>query len=654
MGSTVLEIEGTKVPLSDDRNGIEIVKQIANVLDFGTRESGYSNTFPIDMTKEMREVTEDVHEPTSKSKKAYKRLSAILRKAGVDMVDGGVVKIMSTQGSKAKINIASGNREFFDILAERLVSDVDLSDYTFTWNWTDYVASHGNIWSDGYAFPIIDYGEGFSGNKVNPAYQLPALFDKILLKAIVEGAGYTISGTLYDDKKFQKRATVYSPVINESTVEQLELFSVRSDLLQTAYIRQGSSTVEQRVALLADNELNDNLNIWTPDYNSSHPFAGPGNYSVFRAPFSGDYTFRASLNYNCEDSGTSAANVEYKIYRNGGWLAWANMLTSMPTGVAKSHEGTKVISLNAGDVVYFDFETTSNAATVIDTEVFQFWLQIDSVSLQTLTYGTSTWDWGHILPVWTQRDWIRGILQQFGSIIQVNETKKTVVVNKFEFETRDSADWTGKLTFNPAPVMSRQVSGYAQENLMKYTEDENVKANLGDGALSINNEHLDLEKELFTLPWAATNMIDNSGLASGTLKIPLIEASAMSHLDVEFVPRAFYIENDNVAGGIDFDDGTASGTVSSNIPFAWFIDTARSESLGFGEDLGNTFYKYVRAVLNDFLLVEGQLNIHEADLVNFDHMKSVYLGEFGAHFFVQKLRQRTTTLPRVELVRINT
>lgn len=185
----------------------------------------------------------------------------------------------------------------------------------------------------------------------------------------------------------------------------------------------------------------------------------------------------------------------------------------------------------------------------------------------------------------------------------------------------ETLDWSHKLIGSgdgDAQMTSYTLADYAQRNIMRYKEDDTVKID-ANGVLFVENDNLDKEKDMVTLPFSAS------------------DGSAIPHLSYEDGK----VKETKVQPRIMELDGKFSiDSIMYNLKFG---------SLSFSQ-LISANYKYWQRIIRNPIVIEEQMNLSEIDIKELDYRKPIYLQKYGARFAVQKVQWREGDASVVTLV----
>lgn len=196
-----------------------------------------------------------------------------------------------------------------------------------------------------------------------------------------------------------------------------------------------------------------------------------------------------------------------------------------------------------------------------------------------------------------------------------------VTLDQLNDAKSEAVDWSGRLIFgndeDPDKV-GFELGEYAQRNLFKYKEDEDVATN-GDGVLTIANEALEAENEVVELPFSAS---DGSEIKMYELNDEGTEAETIS-----VSPRIMRLTEDA--------DGNAKLTF---------------EGLKWPSLLAD-YYGTMERLLNQIVVITEKVRVNEADLLTLDYMRPVYLRQYGRYYGLVSLQVNGSTAT-AELVQL--
>jgi hypothetical protein len=186
-----LYIENTPCDLINE--DIPITRQVHDLTNLETRQGNFSRQFSLPLTPLNKQLLGFPNEVNSLSNIPYTRLNAMLMYNGVQ--DVGFLSIESASSQFAECVFYSGNTDLFDILGNKTLNDLDLSDFDTKWD----ISGTGTTFFDvkdatsGVIWPIVDTGAGdvyralpVDTREINAKVLRPAIFTKSLLQKICD------------------------------------------------------------------------------------------------------------------------------------------------------------------------------------------------------------------------------------------------------------------------------------------------------------------------------------------------------------------------------------------------------------------------------------------------------------------------------------
>jgi hypothetical protein len=260
-----------------------------------------------------------------------------------------------------------------------------------------------------------------------------------------------------------------------------------------------------------------------------------------------------------------------------------------------------------------------------------------------------------------QDDLFKIYAQMFCALVTSDEITKTVTINSFD-EIADNIpsaiDWSDKIDYSKIKELQFSFDKYTQRNNLLYKEDNSVIKPTGtDGVLNIDDETLNGISDLFTVPFAATEMVTRlQGVLLPQIKIFTTNgASPPATLPTQKAENRILLL-ERVSGDVRYRDGGGTPTtVTTNLPVAWFIRLDKDYNLGFGNSLIENFYNTLESVLTRTKIVTENIRLNSVDILNLDFMKPIFLQQHNAYFYISKIKNYSfgkTESTEVELVKI--
>lgn len=621
-----LILNGVNIDLTGNED-VALSFAASKLQDIKSRNGDFSTTFKVPLTNDVKQAIDYSNNFTSNSSFPYRVAEAEIRESGVTVMRGfaRIEKI----ASELEVNVFSGNSNWFDLIREKELQDLNLSDLNITFNEANVEANRLNDYTKGFCFPNAWYGKFASDSKPFWLYDFfPAVYCHRILKQIFEDIGWVVSGNLLNDSIFRKAATIFS---NEK--------------------------------LGADNVIViDNANLDVPFSLSSGSFK---YYLGINSAFSDPFT---SLTFDTI-SGTLSGAATIEIW-DDNYYEFAGDISFVNSGVADGYLVLRAI--DGGESIDLVNGMTSTSmdwgfeSQLIKKGIYVLeWNFTSSGIISSFTgsmYLTCASNYSfkqnipksHLLVMnralpesMKQLDFLLTIVNQFNILITTDKANKTVTFNTFSsiIENKtNSVDWSKKVDLNTQPELVFLSDHYSRKNWFKYQNDDKdlLIDNLGVGNsfFLIDDKNLPESNDIFESVFSAS-VTDRSRF------LPIFCAPIRLE-SINFRIGCISITNDNLIKQF----GQATPTQSAEVFFS---------ELSF-EKLIPKYYSGLVVAFNRFKMIRLYLNLTAADINQIDYMKPIYLhftsdwiGQVNGYFYLNLVDQYKpgageTTL--VELVRI--
>jgi hypothetical protein len=195
---------------------------IADIQDISKRNSSYSKTIKLPETSNNRIIFGDLGDLD-----VYSSFNPNLRTKCTVLVDTipvfvGYLQVKSimidkdTRKKEYEIVIFADNENFFTLLGDSFISDLDFSELNHKYTADNIINSWTQSWNHGYFYPLIDYGNNWDytqiQGQISPIGDLnyvridqmfPATNVKYIFKKILQNVGYTYESDFLDTDTFE-------------------------------------------------------------------------------------------------------------------------------------------------------------------------------------------------------------------------------------------------------------------------------------------------------------------------------------------------------------------------------------------------------------------------------------------------------------------
>ncbi len=657
-----------------------------NFGDISTRNGGFSNDFTLPLTANNDQALGFPSDINTTSRNPYKKVEAQLIDAGA-VISIGYLRYKIVQNKTIQCAFFTDNTEWFNLIKDKNLVDLDLSDYDHEWKAFDITASFGN--TSGYIYPVIDYGyyknqdidSGSGDTEVFEYTMFPAMFVSSLIEQIFKDIGWNVSGELLSDERFQRMIQPFSA--EEFSKDQELIDGGINDFIE-------SGTPDLTVDLQSEDILFGGVSPVNVDHNDNY---------ILRLNIAWDYT-------RSNPTGTLDVGLSIAVPNPlGGFLVINKEVSNVQDISSFNYVWDISTQIEAAiDQNYIRLITTDNLAPSININFGGGelgTLEVTSGNFELVPYvnylAGDTIKMANTMPDISQADFLKYIFFSFGVVPQPNNYSKTISLDFFrtiEDNIPNAVDWSNKLDVskNISTDFTQLLNSYSRVSLVKYEEDDNdadlssyraeTKKGFGQGQLDIDNEHLDPEKDIYTAPY--TPMI-NINSFSNSVNIPQIKWFEYNDDDMIFEkevspsPKIALISDEIEWSKLNFNLATNYQVNSSiggvnyalpTVPFCWFVKTQyipevdaynlslAYDQVSFPNAIGTTLIdEYIsdyEVVLNNMKYVKARFRLNEVDINNLDFLVPVYIDRFKAYFYINKIKnyQGSTKTTEVELIKI--
>ena len=207
-----IDLNGIKYALDTYKEEpISLTYNIADVNDISSRNTSYSKTIKLPETRNNRMIFGDIADlgvspayfnPNKKTKAWILVDTAVVFEGYLQLRKVFIDK--ETEQGDYEVVIYADNDNFYKQLGDTFISDLDFSELNHDWTKTNILQSWTASWSNGYYYPLIDYGQDWDLGEITgwtsswncqvqvkdifPSTNVKYIFDKIFSTA---GYNYT-------------------------------------------------------------------------------------------------------------------------------------------------------------------------------------------------------------------------------------------------------------------------------------------------------------------------------------------------------------------------------------------------------------------------------------------------------------------------------
>jgi len=425
----------------------------------------------------------------------------------------GVLKVTSDKGDYFEGILKEEAGDIFDLVKDKDLKDLDFSDINHYLDTANYLAGVSS--TDGYVYPIADYGAGFT-DVLQVATQSPHLFKHYLWSKIWAEAGAYYSGLFFDNENYK------SEVISVARGQ----IGVGKPLIQKGIdIQRGAFTVPADAPYIYDT----NMKIGSLDHTDERILVNElGEITIFKGckvRISGVFSSMATENGNIVFSSLTSV---YSVKRNGIDVYTDTVVDN--SAIAPSTSLTMpslYLNLSAGDVLSFnsiteEAITSGTGSILIRNDYEDFYIEILEPYM----------DFSDLIGDMSQTAFLKDVISSNGLMFKTayplgapynlapNDLVYEFVTMEDLLNDRASAeDWTDRKSYTKVSKLS--VGNYGLNNRLEYNYEEDVTPFLDYNHISTNlnqSENNDLNTSVFEV-----SLVANSFLGVETLNPVMFE-----------------------------------------------------------------------------------------------------------------------------------
>jgi hypothetical protein len=701
IGGEVLEMpEGTTIPLT---------LQAQNIGDLNEKLGSFSRSFVVPGTAKNRAILENAFTFQNTGRLPYRKLDAALRVNGLDTFLGTVIIENDGLGwHEIRLSFYTGNSPFFQTITNRPLRSICFKEAQHFW--TSKVAADSRALTEKYEYPIIawrDLPADISPTNVDCKRLLPCLPTTYVLEAIAADSGYQITGDLLQQDFFQRILWPYSAekkFLRDTNFTHRNNWRTRNpNVVNFNMFTGGGAPAPAATIPLATFDAND-VPINELDNCCKYPgvYSKPGSVEQYYVGTPDRIRWKFTLKFffyievpldpgsellitrsDSNNFGLDAQSTATMLGPGGGAVydggyqpastAWSVGGPSNPLpyngqdGYQYEMTGEFLVNPHApigfkiyvnGDLflenISLEMEFLEDRGT---TEVDRT-VVVDKAPYIDIDYTRGLVSPSTCLPNITVAAFLKMVSQMTASIILVNEADKEVeffTVNQLQANIGLARDWSDKLVNIRLSNWSSRSTGFGQLTTFRYTNEEVLGAAFGGYDLPIDDQTLEPVKALVALPVSAPRSIERNGV------------------DIAYIPRL------DVTTGLPVVSNDTKQTVVIRVPYdgtitmpyayttnvgsffeadpdlvnvGKFVD-ATFGGLSWADDLFQRYYLPIQKWVEAYKEVTCFIELTAVDVFNLDFRKPVYLKQFDAYFYIQKIYDWVPGKPtKVDLLKI--
>lgn len=347
------------------------------------------------------------------------------------------------------------------------------------------------------------------------------------------------------------------------------------------------------------------------------------------------YTYGHYIRMAVEDSDYYVGGDGYKASVTDRLLIKEQDCTAGRYGTRIYGEG--VVSVKSGDRIRLFIEHGNRFETDKEHEN----LRIENITVEGEVETDGEMPYGGWFPIAKNlpdialTDYVKFLTLITGTFVKQGEGAGEIrLVPYKEVSTDKAVDWTGKLIpatgRNTPRSVKYTMDGWAQNNRYRWKDDDTVIFN-HDGNITIDNETLEWERDVWELPFAA----------SDADRVPIREP-----LTVKYTSDNGYVRQEISGYGYEQCEPRVMNVTAK----------AGKAALVFDIDLDRIFkerHKPLTDIIQDPHVITERFRLSDLDIMEFDETRPVYLQQYGQYFIVESLSVGADGVTEATMIQIN-
>ena len=590
-----LEIDGKEADLQN--NVIAITRQAIDISNLSLRNIDITNRLNLPKTNKNQEIFKSADRVETDGT----GLDRVYKSKIIDQffIFNGI-GFLNEASSVYQYQLSESSKTVFANLNNK-INALNWDIYDFTFNESSYTSLNPIHFNNVWVWPNIAMHEDKTedktafDNSVNGLkYSRPSfLFRKILFDAI-EAQGWTIE-------------------LDTNIIDRICISSNAKNFFVTSYQKTLNETIDLNGS--TENLTGLDSNDFENGVTTTGTTITQGTYeTAYRLRGNVDLTDDLTIKFISTSNGTGKQQTkEFEVSKRQTYI---DLTTSNFKPSDNDTSFTVEIQLTSnGSVTFLD----TLLYTIIEENAFG-----DLSTNPLIGYRVKAYD---NMPDKKQIDIFKDAIKITNSIIEPDSFSKTIKLKSLkEIRKLKSIDWSDKFNTDNYRVVNR-ISGYAQENYLRYNNDDTVSEDLGEDFFNINNEALEDVADVLKLDYGASEEVS----------IENNESTPVSSYNIYNDTERINEINDR----INYMYSNPSGiNIGRFIQLDWRM-------------LKQEFYETWLNSFERLRIIEGEADLNKLDVIGHDFINLVYIDHFKSMFFVLIMEDFRPGVPtKVELFKI--
>jgi hypothetical protein len=225
---------------------------VAEVQDISKKNSAYSKTVVLPGNKNNNKLLGELFEInlTDSTFNINRKNTCIILADDLPLLKGyiqllSIKKVsptspMGDENIKYEVLIFESKANFYDVLGNELLTDLDLSRFNHTYYYTNILGSSGNTYQNGYVYPLFNNPTTTLSSQIDTHDFRPSIFVRTYIDQMFRDAGYTYSSDFFNSNFFNRLIIPYNgdwPTLT-TTNTNLRMFKASISGATTNYVRK--------------------------------------------------------------------------------------------------------------------------------------------------------------------------------------------------------------------------------------------------------------------------------------------------------------------------------------------------------------------------------------------------------------------------------
>lgn len=302
------------------------------------------------------------------------------------------------------------------------------------------------------------------------------------------------------------------------------------------------------------------------------------------------------------------------------------------------YDGYNTIEIKQGYQMRMVFEHIYGGSSYVKTPIFKNASMVIAPNVPDEVPLNSYYPIIENLPDIKVIDLIKGLCAITGTFARQKSGKVEMIsIDDIYSNLSKAKDWTKKVIAqsreNKPKEMEFKISDYARNNHFKWKEDDTVSGSY-DGTMVVDNDVLDYEKDVITMPFAATDGNNIPIYTKNTAEDGTVtwNSSSVKPRLLKEEGASYYYKSRRETG-----DDLRSYGIFEGMDFVTIL---------------NDRYKRLNEILQRSKVIKEKMMVSEYDLKEFDESIPIYLGQYGRYFAVIEMKAEDSGVAEVQLLQL--